>query len=256
MEERAGRGPEEGSAAGEEVKNDLPSRATWFKFFGQRYLVGGSLRLECQPDERAVWIDFLSLANAGDGKFDIGNRRGLAVQLMISPELLERAIKKFIAAGRITIRYNRVEKKETVHIVKWRFYQQPARPHRKKEDGESSPQTPLKKEEKKERKIDRERGGSKTAASFSQKGSKTASLSSPENPLPPIPNRLSDFDERKRLEKMRSAIFDREKILEAAPNSLKGRQDEAGRMLTAETLKADIEVRKKEYVARIKGLGY
>ena len=60
-----------------------PGRATWFKFYGQRYLMGGSLRAECPPDERSVWSDFLCLANGGGGQFDIANRDALAVQLMI-----------------------------------------------------------------------------------------------------------------------------------------------------------------------------
>jgi hypothetical protein len=137
-----------------------PVRATWFKFYGQRYLIGGTLRAECAPDERAVWLDFLCLANAGDGRFDCAKRDALAAQLLISRELLDRAILKFVEAQRLTVKWDKKERKEVFMVVKWDYHQAPATPHRKGEhDAAESPSPdPSSSLRKTENERERERG--------------------------------------------------------------------------------------------------
>ena len=72
------------------------SRATThFKFYSEKYL-WGSTKTELKPDERAVWVDFLCLASMNFGMIEIYSRDQLAQQLMISYELLNRSIEKFI----------------------------------------------------------------------------------------------------------------------------------------------------------------
>lgn len=174
------------------MKEKRPGRTAWFKFWGHRYLVGGSLRAETSPDERAVWLDFLCLANEGAGRFDCASRNALAVQLLIPKELLDRATKKFIEAGRLKTFYDKKEKKEIFIIVKWSVYQAPPRVHRKTDPAEneppvSLPHTPSLREEERrgkesKREKRREEGaprGSFSEASFSEKGSKTAASLSP-----------------------------------------------------------------------------
>jgi hypothetical protein len=155
--------------------------------------MGGSLRAETLPDERAVWLDFLCLANAGAGRFDCANRDSLAIQLLISRELLDRAVKKFIDAKRLSVYYDKKERKEVFVIIKWAYYQAPPRSHKKSERAENKSSSPLPpspsfKERKIDRKRERESRGSISEASFSEKGSKSASYLSPP---PDIPKNLS-----------------------------------------------------------------
>ena len=194
------------------MSENPPARATWFKFYGQRYLMGGSLRAETTPDERAVWLDFLALANTGDGRFDISSRDALAAQLLIPRELLDRAVKKFTETRRLLVQYNAEERKETFTIVKWAYYQAPPRSHKKGSAPPSptSPPTPPSSEKEKEREIERERRGSISAASFSQKGRKTAAEISP---LPDIPPHLN-FQVKDKLTEKRAKIRELERLLD------------------------------------------
>jgi len=99
------------------------SRATThFKFYSEKYL-WGSTRAELFPDERGVWIDFLCLATMNFGKIELYSRDQLAQQLLISRELLDRSIEKFIKFGKVTRKYYKKEKKEIFAIVKWSLFQ-------------------------------------------------------------------------------------------------------------------------------------
>ena len=72
------------------------SRATtWFKFYSENHL-WGSTRAELNPDERAVWVDFLCLGTMNFGEIGVFSRDQLAQQLLIDSELLDRSIDKFI----------------------------------------------------------------------------------------------------------------------------------------------------------------
>lgn len=96
---------------------------THFKFYSEDYLIGGSTRAELLPDERNVWLDFLCLASLNFGKVEIFSRDMLAAQLLISRELLDRSIEKFLKHGKVTKKYNKKEKKEIFYIVKWLLFQ-------------------------------------------------------------------------------------------------------------------------------------
>jgi len=173
-----------------------PDRATWFKFYGQRYLIGGSLRWETEPDERSVWTDVMCLANAGGGQFDCSNRDALAIQLNITRELFDRATDKFIKAKRLSVRFDEEERKEIFTLVKWDYYQAPPRSHKKAEDAEvedqaSSPAPPL--SERKKDKIDRKKEGRISESSFSEKGRKNEAES------PPVPRTESESERAHRL---------------------------------------------------------
>ncbi|NOR53121.1 MAG: hypothetical protein GQ536_03420 [Candidatus Aminicenantes bacterium] len=99
------------------------SRATThFKFYSEKYL-WGSTRSELSPDERSVWIDFLCLETLNFGVIEVYSRDQLAQQLLISRELLDRSIKKFIKSGKVKRKYNKREKKEIFAIVNWSRFQ-------------------------------------------------------------------------------------------------------------------------------------
>lgn len=109
------------------------SRATtWLKFYSENHL-WGSTRSELNPDERAVWVDFLCLAAMKFGQVEVFSREQLAKQLLINPELLDRSIEKFLKYGKIKKKYSKREKKEIFNIVKWEHYQAPYLTKRLKE---------------------------------------------------------------------------------------------------------------------------
>jgi len=106
----------------EEVEPRQSRTSTHFKFFSEKYL-WGSTRSELHPDERAVWIDFLCLASLNFGVIEAYSRDQLAQQLLISRELLDRSIEKFIKFGKVKRKYYKKEKKEIFNIVKWSHFQ-------------------------------------------------------------------------------------------------------------------------------------
>jgi hypothetical protein len=202
--------------------------------------MGGSLRAETAPDERAVWLDFLCLANTGDGRFDAASRDALAAQLLITRELLDRSIKKFIEAHRLAVHYDKQERKEVFIILKWAFYQAPPKPHRKTGDpeGEPPPHTPpLQKDINKDREIERERGGGISAAGFSEKGE---ILASKFPPLPEIPETFS-FELKDKLREQKAFIRELERL------SLDSKARQMHGVYTEEELKYAIEKERKCY---------
>ena len=99
-----------------------PKYSTHFKFFAEKYLWGGT-RHELEPDERSVWLDFLCLATVNFGDVIIFSRESIASLLVISSELLDRSIKKFIKYKKVSRKYSKKEKKEIFTIIKWSKYQ-------------------------------------------------------------------------------------------------------------------------------------
>jgi len=79
-------------------------RPGWIKIFPERWIFG-STREEMSNAERAVWIDFLSLAYLNDppGQIDFTSFRRLAHQLNLSQKLLYSTIKAALANGKIKI---------------------------------------------------------------------------------------------------------------------------------------------------------
>jgi hypothetical protein len=107
------------------TKNNMPRQSrsrTYFKVYSENYL-WGSTRSELKPDERSVWFDLLSLASLNYGFVECFSRDQLAQQLVISRELLDRSIKKFIEYKKIKRKYSKREKKEIFFLVKWDHYQ-------------------------------------------------------------------------------------------------------------------------------------
>ncbi|MFW6173287.1 MAG: hypothetical protein ACOC5T_06030 [Elusimicrobiota bacterium] len=95
---------------------------THFKFYSEKYL-WGSTRQQLEPDERSVWLDFLCLATMNYGDVEIYSRDQVAQQLLISQELLDRSIDKFIKYKKVESHCNKDEEKEIYSIVKWNLYQ-------------------------------------------------------------------------------------------------------------------------------------
>lgn len=96
---------------------------THFKFYSEQYLIGGSTRVELEPDERSVWVDFLCLGSMNFGRVEIYSREHTARQLNIPLELLNRSIKKFLKYGKVKRKYDKREKEEIFTIVKWSHFQ-------------------------------------------------------------------------------------------------------------------------------------
>ena len=93
-------------------------RRRWIKFWTQEWISG--IRREMEPDERSVLADFLALAGDSPEPGTICAFPGvpftddqLCRALQISPELLERARKKMIKHGLITLNDG------LPHIVNW-----------------------------------------------------------------------------------------------------------------------------------------
>jgi hypothetical protein len=211
--------------------------------------MGGSLRAETTPDERAVWLDFLCLAAAGYGRFDCANRDALAAQLLISRELLDRAIKKFTDANRLSVRRDKRERKEVFAIIKWAQYQAFPRSHHKKTGGDvPSPSSPSSKKRNINREKEREREQApKSAASFSQKAPKSAADFPP---LPDIP-KSTPFKVQDKLKHLRHSIRENERRLQLL---LKNPQMEVG-YLTKDVLEKNIQDETKEFRELIEDYG-
>lgn len=79
----------------------------WFPLWVDKWLFG-STRIELQPDERAVWTDFMALAAKDNGWVRANSDtpyppEQLAGLLCISRELLDRSIKRFLETEKIKI---------------------------------------------------------------------------------------------------------------------------------------------------------
>ena len=88
-------------------KTDSYERKPWVKIFTRESLEG-SLRFECEPDERGVWWDLIFMANESRNRGIIQANDNtpyphswIAQKLVISLELLERSLKKFTEQKRI-----------------------------------------------------------------------------------------------------------------------------------------------------------
>jgi len=109
----------------------------WFPFWADKWIFG-SVRIECTLEERAIWIDLLSLASKDNGHIraneDISYPiEQLAGMLMIPIDKLKSAIEKFIKIGKL-----KRDKNDTLYIIKWDKYQFSDRWKREKEkEGDS-----------------------------------------------------------------------------------------------------------------------
>ncbi|NQT80265.1 MAG: hypothetical protein HQ555_07750 [Candidatus Aminicenantes bacterium] len=101
----------------------LPNTRGWFKFHYEKWLTG-SVMLELEPDEQAVFVMFLcEAARSGRGGFEIHSRDLWARQHNIKRELLDRTIKKCLKYKKIEkVSYKR-ENFEFFWAPKWVHYQ-------------------------------------------------------------------------------------------------------------------------------------
>jgi hypothetical protein len=95
---------------------------TWIPLWVDKWIFG-STRIELQPDERAVWTDFMALAAKDSGWIRANLEtpyplEQLAGLLCISKELLERSIKRFIETKKIEI----VDGSAGFHLINWDDY--------------------------------------------------------------------------------------------------------------------------------------
>jgi len=100
----------------------------WFPWWPDKWIFG-SIRIECTPEERGIWVDFLSLASKDDGHIRANEEipypiEQLSGMLMIPQEMLSNAIEKFInlkdkdGRGKLTR-----TKAGTLYVTKWEEYQ-------------------------------------------------------------------------------------------------------------------------------------
>ena len=100
----------------------------WFPWWPDKWIFG-SIRIECTPEERGIWVDLLSLASKDDGHIRANEEipypiEQLSGMLMIPQEMLSNAIEKFInlkdkdGKGKLTR-----TKAGTLYVTKWEEYQ-------------------------------------------------------------------------------------------------------------------------------------
>ncbi len=98
------------------------SEKTWIPFWVDKWIFG-SMRIELNLEERAIWIDLLALAAKDDGYIRANEGTPypldqLAGMLIIPLDILEKAIDKFIKLKKI-----RKFKSGILYIVTWEKYQ-------------------------------------------------------------------------------------------------------------------------------------
>jgi len=106
----------------------------WFPWWPEKWL-WGTIRIECTPAERGIWVDMLSLASKDDGHIRANEEtpyplQQLAGTLIIPEKELTAAINKFIKLGKLT-----KLKPGTLYVTKWEKYQFSERHKRRIEEG-------------------------------------------------------------------------------------------------------------------------
>ena len=94
----------------------------WFPFWVDKWIFG-SMRIEFNLEERAIWIDLLALASKDDGYIRANEDipyplNQLAGILIIPKDKLKKAIDKFVKKGKLIRLPNR-----TLEVDKWEKYQ-------------------------------------------------------------------------------------------------------------------------------------
>jgi len=118
-----------------ESKNPtLRRKPTYFKVAAERWLTS-STRGECNPTERALWIDLLALGALYGGIVEVPafkvpgagkpNFKILAQQLGFDEKLVETTFQLFETYGKLSKTYDKKEVKFYYRILKWEEYQSP-----------------------------------------------------------------------------------------------------------------------------------
>jgi len=94
----------------------------WFPFWADKWIFG-SMRIEFDPEERAIWVDLLCLASKDNGYIRANEEtpypiKQLAGMLIVDENKLQVAIEKFIEKGKLERLNN-----GTLTIKKWDKYQ-------------------------------------------------------------------------------------------------------------------------------------
>lgn len=103
------------------MKKRVPDKF-WFPWWPDKWIFG-SIRIECTPAERGIWVDLLSLASKDDGYIQANEETPyplaqLAGMLIIPEKELDAAIKKFIKMRKLT-----KTKCGTLYVTEWEKYQ-------------------------------------------------------------------------------------------------------------------------------------
>ena len=117
----------------------------WFPWWPEKWL-WGTIRIECTPAERGIWVDLLSLASKDDGHIRANEEiayplKQLAGMLILPEKELNDAINKFIRLGKLI-----KTKTGTIYVAKWDKYQFSERHKRRVEEGMSKKEAIVSKE--------------------------------------------------------------------------------------------------------------
>lgn len=109
----------------------------WFPWWPEKWL-WGTIRIECTPAERGIWVDLLSIASKDDGHIRANEEtpyplEQLAGVLLIPIDELKSAIRKFIKLGKLV-----KLKTGTLYVAKWDKYQFSERHKRRIEEGKEA----------------------------------------------------------------------------------------------------------------------
>ena len=117
----------------------------WFPWWPDKWIFG-SIRIECTPAERGIWVDLLSLASKDDGHIRANENTPYPLQqisgmLLIPEEELEAAIKKFLKKGKGNEPGKLTKLKSgTLYVTTWKEYQFTDR-HKRRLESEMSAKT-------------------------------------------------------------------------------------------------------------------
>lgn len=123
------------------MKKRMPDKF-WFPWWPDKWIFG-SIRIECTPAERGIWVDLLSLASKDNGHIRANEETPYPIQqlsgmLIVPEEELKDAIEKFIelkdkeGKGKLTR-----TKTGTLYVTNWDKYQFSDR-HKRRIEGEMS----------------------------------------------------------------------------------------------------------------------
>ena len=122
------------------MKKRVPDKF-WFPWWPDKWIFG-SIRIECTPAERGIWVDLLSLASKDDGYIQANAETPyplaqLAGMLIIPEKELDAAINKFIKMRKLT-----KTKTGTLYVTEWEKYQFSER-HKRRVEQEMAEKTAM-----------------------------------------------------------------------------------------------------------------
>ncbi len=111
----------------------------------------GSTRVEMNHEKRAIWIDFLALASMHRGRIivpaKVVNRTPkpnfilVASEFLASEALIEECFQLFVSNGKVSVRYDSVERKFILVVAKWEQYQDKYLHYRPEKSEKKQPET-------------------------------------------------------------------------------------------------------------------